>query len=710
MSAPPVPTSRRVRSRRWAASASMPADVSATPPSQRLIRRRSRRLPTRAADRPAVRRAVRRTSVRRSIGLSAGYTTPRAPFDRDAALRCGHDRRRRRGAHRPDRPPGRASGGGPRRRAVQHRTDDRPARRRRRRSSAGSRPTGSGRRCAPPWPATAWTCRWAADDRCADDPGGRRARRDRAPRRTGSTWRRRRRPGSGPTTSAPRSRSGPDAVHVGTLGLVARADRDRRWRTGLGGLDAGTLRHGRPELPAADHRRPRRLPRAARRGSSPGPTSSRSARDDLAYLDPEAPAADAAPRPARRRSVGRPPDGRQPRRSRVVARGVRVRRRRSRRSRSSTRSGPGDAFGGGFLARWIERGLGRAELADAGARPRRRRGRDRGRRPHLRACRRRSAASRRGRPAGGLTAPAATLLRHDPVRPSVPSAARGRAGARRPGGRGTLGRGRRVAVPDAEPRQPRRGRAGDPVAPDRPRLPGDRRRGVRRADAGPPSSRCRPRRASRADGIVDDATWAKLIMPIGRRGGRPGRHGRPAPSCAPSAISRSPSTASYGADTVAAVKAFQRHAGLTPTGTMNGATWRRLIAHFELPVVQQRPRCATTASATARRTGRRQPRSTSSRPPHGSWPRPATDASRSATSASSTVATSPGHETHERRPRRRHPPDAQGRGPVPLGRQLSGQDVRPGRDARARQGHPARRRPATSSSSTSTTRSSSRKA
>ena len=29
--------------------------------------------------------------------------------------------------------------------------------------------------------------------------------------------------------------------------------------------------------------------------------------------------------------------------------------------------GSGDAFGGAFLARWIERGLGRADLADAAA-------------------------------------------------------------------------------------------------------------------------------------------------------------------------------------------------------------------------------------------------------------------------------------------------------------------------------------------------------
>ncbi len=52
--------------------------------------------------------------------------------------------------------------------------------------------------------------------------------------------------------------------------------------------------------------------------------------------------------------------------------------------------GAGDAFGGGFLARWIERGSGREDLADSAEGPRRGRLRHRGRGPDLPACRRRS--------------------------------------------------------------------------------------------------------------------------------------------------------------------------------------------------------------------------------------------------------------------------------------------------------------------------------
>src|SRR3954452_11106925 len=49
ISAPPVPTSSRLTSSRCAASASIASALSRTPPDQRLIRRRSRRLPASAA-------------------------------------------------------------------------------------------------------------------------------------------------------------------------------------------------------------------------------------------------------------------------------------------------------------------------------------------------------------------------------------------------------------------------------------------------------------------------------------------------------------------------------------------------------------------------------------------------------------------------------------------------------------------------------------
>ena len=39
----------------------------------------------------------------------------------------------------------------------------------------------------------------------------------------------------------------------------------------------------------------------------------------------------------------------------------------------------------------------------------------------------------------------------------------------------------------------------------------------------------------------------------------------------------------YGASTTAAVTAFQAHMGLAQTGSVNAATWRALIWHFELP-------------------------------------------------------------------------------------------------------------------------------
>ena len=75
MSAPPVPTSSRVSSGRWAASASMAPAVRRTPPSQRLTRRRSRRLPASAAGSSSGPSSSSTASVRRSI--AAGYPRDR---------------------------------------------------------------------------------------------------------------------------------------------------------------------------------------------------------------------------------------------------------------------------------------------------------------------------------------------------------------------------------------------------------------------------------------------------------------------------------------------------------------------------------------------------------------------------------------------------------------------------------------------------------
>ncbi len=83
-------------------------------------------------------------------------------------------------------------------------------------------------------------------------------------------------------------------------------------------------------------------------------------------------------------------------------------------------------------------------------------------------------------------------------------------------------------------------------------------------------------------GIADAATWAALVVPIG-----PGATGD-----AVFAVQRLlreklaaavPTDGVYGAATMAAVKAFQAHMGLAQTGSVNAATWRALVWHFELP-------------------------------------------------------------------------------------------------------------------------------
>ena len=96
----------------------------------------------------------------------------------------------------------------------------------------------------------------------------------------------------------------------------------------------------------------------------------------------------------------------------------------------------------------------------------------------------------------------------------------------------------------------------------------------------------------------------------------------------------------YGSTTTAAVKAFQRHAGLAVTGIA--------VAHDVASPGRRisRPRpgaagCATTASAMDPRTGAPVRPSAGSRQPGSRCGPRATAGSRSATSASSTAATSP---------------------------------------------------------------------
>ena len=83
-------------------------------------------------------------------------------------------------------------------------------------------------------------------------------------------------------------------------------------------------------------------------------------------------------------------------------------------------------------------------------------------------------------------------------------------------------------------------------------------------------------------GVVNAETWARLVVPVG-----PGASGD-----AVVAVQRLlrekrsaaiPADGDYGPATAAAVRAFQEHMGLARTGSVNAATWRALVWHFELP-------------------------------------------------------------------------------------------------------------------------------
>jgi peptidoglycan hydrolase-like protein with peptidoglycan-binding domain len=85
-----------------------------------------------------------------------------------------------------------------------------------------------------------------------------------------------------------------------------------------------------------------------------------------------------------------------------------------------------------------------------------------------------------------------------------------------------------------------------------------------------------------ADGVVRDATWDKLIVRI-----RQGSTGE-----AVKAVQRELNqkrsaglsvTGRFGAATLTAVKAFQRHMGMTAHGRVGPVTWKKLLWHFDRP-------------------------------------------------------------------------------------------------------------------------------
>ena len=380
------------------------------------------------------------------------------------------DRRRGRGAHRPDRPPGRPG----RRASPAAARSTRPGRSggsaATSRSSAACRPTGSARCCAPRSRPTASTFAGRTTEAPTtlaiaelDDDGGGHVRFHTA--------------GHGRGRPDPRGvraalREAPAAVHVGTLGLVVEP-----MATAIGGGVAGpspaTLLMVDPNCrPGVIADRDAYLGRLgailARRDIV------KASVDDLAYIAPatapvERRAASSRPAPAscsyRRPASG--PRGRPAWRSRCVSRGEGRRHGRCRRC----------------VRRCVPRALDRARTtvgrasAEAGA-PRGGHARDRGRGHHRPARRSRPAPSRRG-PRPLIDAVTARLR---PCRSRAAASCRSPSplfllAARRPGPRR-----RHHRLPDAEPRQSRRRRPGDPGPARAPRRAGRGRRDLRRDD------------------------------------------------------------------------------------------------------------------------------------------------------------------------------------------------------------------------------------
>jgi peptidoglycan hydrolase-like protein with peptidoglycan-binding domain len=86
----------------------------------------------------------------------------------------------------------------------------------------------------------------------------------------------------------------------------------------------------------------------------------------------------------------------------------------------------------------------------------------------------------------------------------------------------------------------------------------------------------------RADGIVDWATWGKLIGRV-----QAGSGGEIVVALQVELIAKRhasiSATGGFGSGTKSALTAFQRHMGLSATGVADTTTWRALVWHFELP-------------------------------------------------------------------------------------------------------------------------------
>jgi peptidoglycan hydrolase-like protein with peptidoglycan-binding domain len=95
------------------------------------------------------------------------------------------------------------------------------------------------------------------------------------------------------------------------------------------------------------------------------------------------------------------------------------------------------------------------------------------------------------------------------------------------------------------------------------------------------------------DGIVGDTTWLKLIVALN------GASTGPAVEALQRELiskRRAPVTMDgvYGVATRAAVRSFQRHAGLPVTSVVNATFWRHLLWHYQYPIFSKSGLCDYT--------------------------------------------------------------------------------------------------------------------
>ena len=92
------------------------------------------------------------------------------------------------------------------------------------------------------------------------------------------------------------------------------------------------------------------------------------------------------------------------------------------------------------------------------------------------------------------------------------------------------------------------------------------------------------------NGIVDVATWSKLAIPLSA-----GAAGRAVEALQRELAEKRGATlvvdGLFGSTTRSAVLVFQKHAGLAQTGTVDLATWRTLVWHYELPRFSSKALC-----------------------------------------------------------------------------------------------------------------------